>query len=245
MKKQVPYTTVLFDLDGTLLNVDMHRFVPIYLNCLAQSIAVDVDSEQFVRVMIRRTMERLRSDDGSQTNEEFFLAVAQSELNISDELFLQGLQTFYREHMDKLQPLITSSPMARQLICLCKKLGLEVVIATNPVFPRPLVDARLAWGGIGDCDYRLVTSSENSRYCKPNPHYFSAILREIGREPHTCLMVGNDTEHDLSAAALGITTYLVDTWMIDRGSDFVPDYRGSHLDLYQFIAQFAEGTELL
>ncbi len=245
MKKQLPYTTVLFDLDGTLLNVDMHRFVPLYLNCLAQSIAIDVDSEQFVRVMIERTMERLRSDDGSQTNEEFFLAVAHSDLNINAEQFLQGLQIFYREHMEKLQPLITSLPMARQLICMCKKLGLEVVIATNPVFPRPLVDARLKWGGIGDCDYLLVTSSENSCYCKPNPNYFSAILSEIGREPETCLMVGNDTEQDLSAAVLGITTYLLDTWMIDRGSDFVPDYRGSHLDLYNFIGHLAQDAALM
>lgn len=244
MKKQLPFTTVLFDLDGTLLNVDMHRFVPIYLNCLAQSIDAEVDSEQFVRVMIKRTMERLRSDDGSQTNEEFFLSVAQSDLDISAEQFLQGLQTFYREHMDKLQSLIISSPMARQLVCICKKLGLEVVIATNPVFPRPLVDARLQWAGIGDCEYLMVTSSENSRYCKPNPRYFRAIMGEIGREPETCLMVGNDTEHDLSAAALGITTYLVDTWIIDRGSDFVPDYRGSHVDLYNFIKQLGEGAAL-
>ncbi|MDY0189252.1 MAG: HAD family hydrolase [Desulfuromonas sp.] len=241
MKQHLPYTSVLFDLDGTLLDVDMHRFVPMYLNCLAQSIAVDIDSERFVRVMIECTMERLRSDDGSQTNEEFFLAVAQRDLQISAEQFLQGLQTFYREHMDKLQPLITSSPMARQLICMCKRLGLEVIIATNPVFPRPLVDARLKWGGIGDCDYLLVTSSENSRYCKPNPNYFSAILTEIGREAHTCLMVGNDTEQDLSAAEVGITTFLVDTWMIDRGSPFVPDHRGSHIDLYNFIDQLTAG----
>jgi len=239
MKQQTSYTTVLFDLDGTLLNVDMHRFVPIYLTCLAQSIAMEVDSEQFVQVMIKRTMERLRSDDGSQTNEEFFLSAAEHDLNISADLFLQGLETFYREHMGKLQPLITRLPIARQLIQSCKKKGLEVVIATNPVFPRPLVDARLHWAGIGDCDYRLVTSSENSRYCKPNPNYFTSILSVIGRQPQSCLMVGNDTEHDLSASAVGMTTYLVDTWMIERGSDFEPDFRGSHSDLYDFIGRIA------
>jgi hypothetical protein len=48
-------------------------------------------------------------------------------------------------------------------------------------------------------------------------------------------MVGNDTEHDLSATRVGIKTFLVDTWLIDRGTDFAPDYRGGHLDLYRFL----------
>jgi FMN phosphatase YigB (HAD superfamily) len=235
--RKTSFTTVLFDLDGTLLDVDMYRFVPLYLNLLAASIDVELDREQFVRVMIERTMERLRSDDGSQTNEEYFLAAVQRDLDISAEQFLAGLRRFYRESMSQLQPLITPLPLARQLLQLCRKRGLEVVIATNPVFPRPVVDARLNWAGIGDCDYRLVTSSENSRYCKPNPNYFIAILKEIGRQAETCLMVGNDTEHDMSASTLGMTTFLVDTWLIDRGVDFVPDQRGSHLDLFNFIDQ--------
>lgn len=238
-KHQTPITTLLFDLDGTLLNVDMYRFVPAYLSALAQSIDAELDVEQFVDVMIERTMERLRSDDGSQTNEQFFLAVVQRDLNLSAEQFLTGLETFYRQHMFELRPLIECLPLARKLMQCCKDKGFEVVIATNPVFPRPVVDARLNWAGIGDCDYRLVTSFENSRYCKPNPNYFSDILAEIDRTPDSCVMIGNDTEHDMSARSLGITTFLVDTWMIDRGGEYPPDYRGSHHDLLRFIGQLS------
>jgi len=50
-------------------------------------------------------------------------------------------------------------------------------------------------------------------------------------------MVGNDTEHDLSASHLGMTTFLVDTWLIDRRPEFVPDFRGSHLDLFRFLGR--------
>jgi len=235
--KKPPITTILFDLDGTLLNVDMYQFVPSYLTGLARSIDEKMDSEHFVEVMIERTMERLRSDDGSRTNEQFFLEIAWSDLNINAAQFNAGLTTFYRDYLYELQPLIIKLPLARQLMQRCMELGFEVVIATNPVFPRPVVDARLNWGGLGDFDYRLITSFENSCYCKPNPNYFKAILSEIDRSPESCLMVGNDTEHDMSASAVGITTFLVDAWVIDRGWNFVPDYRGSHLDLYRFIGQ--------
>ncbi len=235
MEIKNPISTVLFDLDGTLLNVDMYRFVPDYLKYLSASIDVDLDVEQFVQVMIDRTMQRLRSDDGSQTNQDFFLAMAQCDLQITPQQFLSGLQYFYRQHMEKLQPLVTTLPIVPQILQLCFAQGLTVVIATNPVFPRPLVDARLRWAGIDGFPYRLITSSENSCYCKPNPNYFKAILAEIDCSPAQCLMVGNDTEHDLSAAEVGISTFLVDTWLIERRKSYTADCRGDHHDLYRCL----------
>lgn len=238
---KTPIKTILFDLDGTLLNVDMHQFIPAYLNGLAESIDPDLERKKFVEMMITRTMERLASDDGSQTNEDFYRKAVLADLGITSQQFSAGLQRFYRDHLARLESLVTPFPLARKLIERCQTLGFEVVIATNPVFPRPVVDARLQWAGVADFDYRWITSFENSRYCKPNPNYFAAIFDELGCDPESVLMVGNDTEHDLSASQLGVTTYLVETWMIERASSFVADYRGSHLDLYHFLEQLNGG----
>jgi FMN phosphatase YigB (HAD superfamily) len=234
-------TTVLFDLDGTLINVDMHQFVPAYLKYLADSIDPQMAVAPFVQQMIDRTIERLNSDDGSQTNEQFYLQAAESDLGITPHQFRQGLEHFFAHHMTKLQPLIQPLSLAQGLVDRCRNKGLELVLATNPVFPRPLVDARLEWGGMSPEDFDLVTSFENSRYCKPNRHYFDDILAVLGRRPEQCLMVGNDTEHDLSAGRLGMTTFLVDTWLIDRSAEFTADFRGSHLDLFRFLGQLSGG----
>ena len=238
-QKTIPQdiTTILFDLDGTLINVDMHQFVPAYLEHLATCIDPQMPVRPFIDQLIRRTVELLNSDDGRRTNEEFYLYVVEKDLGITPEQFQGGLNHFFHYNMALLRSLIQPLPLAAKLIQRCHEKGMDLVLATNPVFPRPLVEARLNWGGMKAEDFVLITSFENSRYCKPNPHYFEDILAQLGRQPEQCLMVGNDTEHDLSASHLGMTTFLVDTWLIDRRPEFVPDFRGSHLDLFRFLGQ--------
>lgn len=228
--------TILFDLDGTLLNVDMHQFIPAYLEALARSIPTDIDTQLFCGSMIKHTMERIeRGSDGRLTNEDFYLQAVKTDMGLEPEQFRAGLECFYAERLEKLAHHIQPLPLAPKLIERCNEKSLQVIIATNPVFPRTVTSARLKWGGIDSFDYLHVSSYETSRHCKPNLGYFSEILDTFNISPERCLMVGNDTEHDLSATYLGIKTFLVDTWLIDRGNSITPDFRGNHLDLYRFL----------
>ena len=235
--------TILFDLDGTLLNVDMHQFIPAYLEALAGCIPSGVDAPSFCRSMIKRTMERIeQGSDGRLTNEDFYLQSARDDMGLEPEQFRAGVECFCTEKLEYLAHHIKPLPLAPRLIQRCNDKHLQVIIATNPVFPGPVTHARLKWGGIDTFDYLHVSSYETSRHCKPNLAYFSEILDTFDLSPERCLMVGNDTEHDLSAAYLGIKTFLVDTWIIDRGNRIVPDFRGNHLDLYRFLGHIPPRT---
>ncbi len=236
---------VLFDLDGTLLQVEMRKFIPNYLRTLAEFFDDLVDRRAFAEAMTATTFGLLRADDGRRTNEEMLLEAICRYLGIHRSVYRERLKDFFSRGMAELAPLVTPLPLARRILERCFERGLSVVIATNPVFPRPLVEARLDWGGLLDFPYQLVTSYENSRYCKPNVRYFHDVLEQVGLAPEQCVMVGNDTEHDLAAREAGITTFLVDTWMIDRqGGAFVTDFRGGHAELYEFVGQLgAAGAE--
>lgn len=241
MKKDDPKSLervkgVLFDLDGTLLQVEMMDFVPAYIEKLALHFADVARYQSFAKVMRGATIALIRGGDGSRTNEEIFHAAMQRQLGIERRLFRQRLQRFYADGLAELSPLIRPLPLARDILRRCFDRGLKVAIATNPVFPRPLVDARLKWGGIADFSYDLVTSVENSRYCKPHPEYFRQVLEHLSLAPEEVVMVGNDTEHDLGSRAAGIPSFLVDTWLVDRlNGDFQTDFRGNHLDLLRFV----------
>ena len=231
---------VFFDLDGTLLQVEMKEFIPAYIGSLAACFADLADPRRFSDVLLSATFALLRPRStgtaGGETNEALFLRAVQRRLGIAPDLFSARLARFCGENLHELASHIHPLPLAREIVQWCFRRNLSVVIATNPVFPRPVVEARLAWGNLHDFPYAHVTTFENSRFCKPDPQYFHDLLVTFGLEPQECLMVGNDTEHDLAAREAGIATFLVDTWLVDRrDGDFTTDFRGGHPELLALV----------
>jgi FMN phosphatase YigB (HAD superfamily) len=229
---------VLFDLDGTLLQVEMDSFIPAYVEGLASHFSDVTSRRQFADAMVRATFALLRGSDDKRTNQHLFLQMLEQQVGIAPTMFAERFARYANDGMHGLKPLIEPLELARELLSLCFARDWKVIIATNPVFPRALVDARLRWGGLDDFPYHLVTSYENTRFCKPHPGYFLDILESFDLRADECVMVGNDTEHDLAAGRVGIPTYLVDTWLVDRlGNGYHYDYRGDHASLLAFLKE--------
>ena len=114
----------------------------------------------------------------------------------------------------------------------------EVILATNPIFPKAATENRIRWAGLEPEDFLLYTTYENSRYCKPNPKYFEEILRETGRRPEECVMVGNDASEDTTAGALGIPVFLLTDCLINRqGADLSAYPQGGFPELKEYLAR--------
>jgi FMN phosphatase YigB (HAD superfamily) len=227
---------ILFDLDGTLLNVEMNAFVFGYVESLSRSFTDLVNHRDFAKALLGSAFEMLHSDDGSQTNEVFFLDKMSRRLDIAPGLFKDRLEGFYRDGLHELAPLVRPFPISRRILRHCFDHDLIVVIATNPVFPRQVIDARINWGCLEGFPFHLVTSYENSRFCKPHRQFFQDILDSQGLRPEESLMVGNDAEFDLPARQAGIPTFLLDTCPPGpKSQSRRADFRGSHQDLLQLL----------
>lgn len=85
-------------------------------------------------------------------------------------------------------------------MALARRHAGKVILATNLIFPPNGVATRLSWLGLKPADFDFVTSYENSRFCKPNPHYYQEILLSQGLQAENCLMIGNDVDEDVIAA---------------------------------------------
>jgi FMN phosphatase YigB (HAD superfamily) len=153
-----------------------------------------------------------RNDGGGPTNEEVFAAAFYPALGVPREELEPLLGRFYTEAFPGLEPLTRPRPAAPKVIEWAKERDLQVVIATNPLFPRSAIEQRMAWGGVGvdRFDFELVTCYENCHATKSSPAYFQEIVEFLGRRPGECLMVGDNWGWDVvCAGAAGIPAFWI------------------------------------
>jgi FMN phosphatase YigB (HAD superfamily) len=221
---------ILFDLDGTLLDSNMENFLPHYFKRLSARVAHIAPPKEFIAHLMAAT-EAMLANDGRATNEQVFSAAfypfaghARAEL---EPIF----QDFYANDFPKLRENTRCKPEARPVVQLAFSLGYDVVISTNPLFPETATRQRLEWAGVDDFPYRLVTTYENSRFCKPNLRYFDAIAEYLGHPPEACLVVG-DEDMDMVAGRVGCPTFLVPgpSTNLDPATP-EPTYRGTLAEL--------------
>jgi HAD superfamily hydrolase (TIGR01549 family) len=198
---------ILFDLDGTLLSNDMNVFLPHYFGLLAAHVSPILPPERFMAHLMQ-AVEVMLANDGRATNEEVFAEAFYPLAGRSREEMEPLFVEFYETKFPSLEQYTQRKPEARQVVQLAFDLGYDVAIVTNPLFPATATEQRLAWAGVADFAYRLVTTYENSRAAKPNPLYFEQVLEALGHSPEASLVVG-DEDMDMVAAHLGCRTFLV------------------------------------
>ncbi len=201
---------VLFDLDDTLLGNSMERFMPAYFDLISRYAQGILERRRFLQELVACTDVVVASVDGARTNREVFWQAFQQRNGLDPAELEPFFHRFYLTEFGQLQAVTEYRPTAVSLVRACFQLGLQVVIATNPLFPRPAIEQRLAWAGVpvSEFDYALVTTYENMHATKPHHAYYREILQQIGCEPHKALMVGDGWEQDIvPAAEVGMWTY--------------------------------------
>lgn len=231
------FKAILFDLDGTLLPLDLEVFVHKYIEALAPFFAHKVEPNKFVKELIIAT-EVMINNTGAVTNEEAFMQKFLPAVGQEKEEMYPLFEKFYLEHFPKLKKYAGYSLYSEKIVGQAMEKGYRVILATNPIFPEIAIRQRMEWAGIGSLPWDLVTTYENSMFCKPNPEYFRQICSKINLLPQECLMVGNDVQEDLVAGTLGMKTFLITDCLIDRGKpEYKPDYQGSLEEFYQFVCR--------
>ena len=234
---------VLFDLDGTLLPFDVDEFTKIYFTHLGGKVAHLMEPKLFVKQLLASTGVMIANLDAKHTNQQVFLEHFFATVGLSEEVLLPLIDNFYEKDFSVLQQITKPDAAARKAVTTVLESGLDVVVATNPIFPLIATKQRLEWAGLGDIEFKLVTTYENSHFCKPNKEYYEEIVKKVGCQPHECLMVGNDVEEDLAASAIGMKTYLVTDYLINtKDIKFTADYTGTLKELAENLGEIIKKT---
>ncbi|MCC6147604.1 MAG: HAD hydrolase-like protein [Anaerolineaceae bacterium] len=201
--------TVLFDLDDTLIGNDMDPFLRVYLKALSDFIP-DVPADLFINNLLSATAKMAANRSPARTLEEtfdeaFYPAIGPSKHDLGGRILY-----FYKHIFPGLHYLTQPRPQAVALIESVFKKGHEVIIATNPLFPKTATQHRLAWAGlpVDRYPFKIVTAYEDFHFAKPSPAYFAEILARAGCWQNGAVMVGNSWEDDIvPAEKMGLPTF--------------------------------------
>ncbi len=211
-------TTVLIDLDDTLLDNKPSRFIPVYLKKLGTHLAEHADPDRVINEVLVGSEAMVANLDPTTRLAQVFADHFYPTLRVREEDLRPAIHEFYTHIYPTLHTLTSPIPAAQQLMEAAFKAGLEVVIATSPLFPRIAMEYRLEWAGIpvDRYPYTLVTSYENFHFAKPNMAYYAEILGLLGKPAHEVVMIGNDPKDDLEPAqAMGIQVFHVSASPLD------------------------------
>lgn len=233
---------ILFDLDGTLLPMNQEKFVKFYMPLLAKAYiesGIKTEPKAFLGA-VWEGLEAMVKNDGSKTNREVFWEYMDRLPGMGREAAEKIATDFYKGAFNEAICATSPNPLADKVVKAAKDKGMDIYLATNPVFPRCATLNRIKWAGLDAEDFKWITTYENCGYCKPNLKYFEQILSRFHLNPSECLMVGNDVAEDLIIRKLGVKTYfLTDTPENKKNLPIETDYQGSMKELLEFIEKLS------
>jgi HAD superfamily hydrolase (TIGR01509 family) len=173
------YDTILFDVDGTLIDSN-GAHADAWLRALrAHGVSVDLDG---VRRLIGMGSDKLLPAVAGVDHE-----------SPTGKVILREKKALFDRHLPRLRP----TPGARALVEYLKGEGCTLVIATSA--DEDELEQLLTQAGLNDL-FPKRTSSDDAEASKPDPDIVEAALRRASASVDHAIMVG-DTPYDIEAAA--------------------------------------------
>ncbi len=227
---------VLFDLDGTLLSMDLDVFVKGYFSSLTKAMSERGFNQRRFSKALSAGVNAMLENNGRATNEDVFWETFESVYGEPARSKEALFNEFYENEFINLKSLCSAIDEAASSVRAIRDMGYRVILATNPVFPPIATENRIRWAGLEPSDFELYTTYANSSFAKPNPKYYLEIADKLGLDPSECLMVGNDTDDDMVAEKIGMKTYLLQKHLINRRKIDIARYNYGNLSsLVSFV----------
>ena len=233
-------STILFDMDGTLVPFVNEDFLKLYFKGLTKKLApLGYEPKKTIDDIWAGTA-AMYKNDGSRLNcEAFWETFRARNPELPDAKPL--CDDFYVNEFDETKASLREKRDLKPMMNRLKNAGFELILSTNSVFPLTAIKTRLKWVNLDESDFLLVTNYDNSSFCKPNPKFFTEILENTGKTAGESIVVGNNVKEDiLPAKALGITTFWVDDYPENPDEADVSSFnRGSIAKAEKFLLGLA------
>ncbi|WP_165061218.1 HAD family hydrolase [Adlercreutzia sp. ZJ154] len=219
MQNAKTYRAICFDLDGTLLPMDIDEFMVAYFKRIATYMGMHGMDPELFMLALKAGTKRMATHTEDHTNEQAFwdefCQVYGIDSDAERKRVRQISTDFYANDFPHIGDGFQGNPAAGRVVRKLVQKGYPLVLTTMPMFPRRAIEHRLAWAGVEPGLFARITSYENSCSVKPKQTYYAENLAAMNLRGEDVLMVGNNTMEDMSFLDLGADGYLVTDYLLD------------------------------
>ncbi len=232
-KEPRAYRAIFFDLDGTLLPMDMDEFLHRYYHALGEFVAKRGHDPHIFSEALNSGVNAMIMHDDTATNAEAFWNRFFHYYHEDEHDWHELLDEFYGTAFGKIGADCEPNPASAEAVGILREKGYPLVLTTMPLFPRQALIWRLQWAGIDPAAFARMTDYENSSSVKPSLSYYEQNLRACHLEGSDVLMVGNNTVEDYAISELGADVYLITDHLLDPVGRDLRDIK--HSTMAEFV----------
>ena len=219
------YKNILFDVDGTLLPMDVHEFVKYYFGSLCEKMIPVLKIEPKALIdSIMAGLGAMAKNDGSALNRDVFWKAAAKVSGVDLIKYEDMFTDYYNNEFVAAKTATFVNPYAKKCVDFAKENGYKVIAATNPIFPKPATYKRLEWAGLNPEDFEYITVYDNSSSCKPNLLYFKDLCEKCSISPkHSASSSGvfaASSSHRCISAFIPAKAFAVSGFSVLKSSSF-------------------------
>lgn len=244
-------TTLLFDIDNTLILLDENEFLQVYSKLIHGFFKDELpDIQKFVEILMESTAKMYEKEPMELSTLSKFAQEFSFKSGLTREEIVRRFLSFYETDFQQVRSVFSPVPIAKTLLFLASKY-FTLVAATTPLFPAIANEKRLEWADLSTIPWIEITSADDYHFSKPHIEYYQELLDRINKKASECLIIGNDPVNDMVAGKLGIKTFLVvddkdnnkktakviQTSLDNEKLDFPVDYSGSLVDFYNSLKE--------
>ncbi len=226
---------VFFDLDGTLLPLDIQMFIRLYYEALHDMGIMRRIHSHRGHEIFEKAVYAMIANDGRATNAAVFFDMVDNLSDIGSANLIELMESFYNSGYKRIRESAQAEPRAAAAVKTLQQKGYRLILSTNPLFPGIATDQRVEWAGIAPQAFEYISYYDNSCYCKPNPEYYREILCKTGLKAEECYIVGNDVREDMCAVPLGFEGFLLTDHIIGDISQAPECAKGDYAALLEFV----------
>ena len=202
--------TILFDLDDTLIQTNLDKFIPEYFQGLGYAFSHLATEKQIIQQIRYAVDQMTQNQDPGKMLKEVFSEHFYPPLGTSESACQKDIDNYYQNEYPKLQRITHQKPEAANLVKWCHSQNMVIAIATNPLFPKTATLQRTEWAGLNREDFRFISTFNDFHFTKPNLSYYAESLGRLGWPENTTVMVGDDLVYDLMPMEkLGFPTFWI------------------------------------